>query len=197
MVGYRTKFGELNTGDFFHFIGDNGPITSFRWRKASPRDAVKQKPDGGDDTTVDGTMKVGKLTRVVRWTPDPTPEERQAFRLRVLNNTLENLIDSGRSAQADVEKLLAKGQDGWYGLFGNPMAVEAQMKAAAQLHVGLQAKKILEHAEGGFEVLQSKARENAMRYARYGHHSTSMVSNVAEEMQAAAWAEVAAMCGGL
>jgi len=126
--------------------------------------------------------------------PDPTPEERAALRLRILNYKLAEMIEAGAAAQDDLVRAMAK-DHGWFNVFTSSGAIENQMRAAAQLHVGTRALGILNHAEGGIEKLTSEAMRNAMRYATYGSHSTSAVSNVAEEMQAATWAQVAEACG--
>jgi len=126
--------------------------------------------------------------------PDPTAEEIAASRLRRCTLKLEDMIETGQYAQRELAQAMAK-EHGWFGVFSNYSIIERQMKAAALLHVGTAAKSTLEHPEGGIEVLLRTATGRAMQYARSGYHSTSAVSNVAEEMQAAAWAEVAEACG--
>lgn len=132
--------------------------------------------------------------------PDPVPptaEEIAATRLRRVNNAIEDMLAHGTRAKDAMIKAMTSPdpQLAWFGTFTSSGAVEEQIKGAAYMHIATAAKNILAHPEGGIEELTRRATQNAMRYARFGHHSTSAVSNVAEEMQAAAWAEIAEACG--
>lgn len=181
-------------------IGTEFTLDGKVYRKQSARKAIDASLR--DQSRYNGfNVRAHEMVQIT--VPDPTPEELAAqaeeFRvqqLRRLHWKLDEMISRAQTAQDDLAKALAKGQDGWFGVFTNSSAIESQMKDAAQLHVAVMAKRILGHeTEGGKDALQREALRRSMRYARYGHHSTSAVSNIAEEMQAAAWAEVAEACG--
>ena len=47
------------------------------------------------------------------------------------------------------------------------------------------------------DELRIHALTEAVRFAKYGHHSTSPMSNIVAEAEASAWAEIAEICGGI
>lgn len=190
----RVAFTTLTITQHFTRINAEGVTKAM---KISATMASRIKDEGG--IAEDFRMRGSEIVQIE--VPDPTPSELEARRLARVNHRIEEMVDTGQRAQREMARVMA-GPDAnsdWYAVFSNSSGIEQQMKGAALLHVGLMAKRILEHPEGeggGFEALTKTATRNAMRYARFGHHSTSAVSNIAEEMQAAAWAEVAETCGG-
>lgn len=188
----RSRFGEQPIGTQFHFASEESnftlPITNALWRKTTDSFAVR---DGEHASPI----KVKKTSWVFIYTPDPTPEEKVARQVKTVNYRIDDMLSSAAYRQKELAEALAKGQDGWYATFTWSGNVEQQMEAAAKLDVATRARTILEHEKGGLDELRREATRTAMRYARYGNHSTSVVSNVMEEMKAAAWAEIAEACG--
>lgn len=184
----QTKyFTDLKVGDEFQMDQDGQT-----YRKQSPRKAINtiQRNQSAYNGFAVRAHQVVTIT-----TPDPTPEELAAQRLKVLNWTLECIADRGVHAQNEFhEKIGGKTLDGWHGAFTWGGTIEKQMNAAAQYEVATKAREILNHAEGGIDALVKHATDKAMKYARYNSHSTSPVSNLIEEYRAAAWAEVAEAC---
>lgn len=191
MATKRLRFDNLTIGTNFNM--EVAGLTG-AFRKVSTTKAINLRGIADDDASVAEPFKVRAGEVVTVQIPDPTPAELAEQRLQILNYRLDDMLSTSRRAQREMAELMAK-ENGWYSVFANSGQIEGQMKAAAYCHIATCAKKILEHPEGGIKELTETACRNAMRYARFGSHSTSAVSNVAEEMQAAAWAEIAEACG--
>jgi hypothetical protein len=111
------------------------------------------------------------------------PEVKAERRLRWLQRHVDERIKGAQEAVAAFAKRLAD----------NPLnAFEwgtDAVKDAAYLHVYTQLQQLM--TEKGIDAVVEVARVEALRYVRYGHHSTSPMSNLAAEFKAAAFAEFA------
>lgn len=114
--------------------------------------------------------------------PEVKAETRMRYVQRHVAGVLESCADTFAKFTADFAKnpnYAMKWSDG-------------TMRAAAQLDVYTRLSSIIDAPEnGGLDVAFAYAREQAMRYARYNNHSTSPISNLMAELEAAAYAEFA------
>jgi hypothetical protein len=113
------------------------------------------------------------------------PDVKAAAQLRWFEHRLEM---ADKDADAVLEKFKTSlADDPCYAFEWAGSAIEA----AAKKHVVARLRAVLRHEAGGLTAAREFALENALRGARSQSHSTSGVSNLANEAKTAAYAEFA------
>jgi hypothetical protein len=75
---------------------------------------------------------------------------------------------------------------------------EADVETITKAKVWLRVAKIISR-EPTVQVdeIRREALAECLRFAKFGHHSSSLLSNICAAAEASAWAEIAEMCGGV
>ena len=104
----------------------------------------------------------------------------------------EWLQDNMESSQSCLKNLDAAARNGSLAYEEQNIEVASKRNIWAKVISWLSKEPALEVAE-----IKQNALTEALRYARYGHHSTSQISNICAAAEASAWAELVERCGGV
>lgn len=176
----KRLFRDLKVGDLFVVDTDTQ-----QHRKASEQKAVRQAANGGDAQDPDAKWRVTPSRPVFVVVPDPTAEELLQDKKRAFRRALDTMTSTANGSLADFMQALHKDPSQamrWHG--------DSALKAGAMLAVVARVSKMLAATDADFEHAVKVCRDEAWRYARYNHHSTSAAANLTAEHEAGAFAEL-------
>ena len=123
---------------------------------------------------------------------DTTAAPTSFFEGMTRESLLEWLQDNMEGSERYLKDLAAQAKDG--SLAYSEQNVETVAKRNVWARV---ARWLTEKPLTSIDNVKTLALDEALRYARYNHHSTSLISNMCAAAEASAWAELVERCGGV
>ena len=123
---------------------------------------------------------------------DTTAAPTSFFASMTREKLLEWLQDNIEGAARHIEEITESAQS------GSLAYTEQNIENAAKSKVWARVRDWLtEKPATSTDDVKALALNEALRYARYNHHSTSLISNMCAAAEASAWAELVERCGGV
>ena len=105
---------------------------------------------------------------------------------------IEKLADRLETVQAAIKKLSADAAGGYLDGSETVFSDAAQLRVLSRTH-----HLLVTNEEYTVEHVYNSALTSCIRYAKYGHRSTSQLSNVHAAAEASCWADMVEWCGGV